>query len=73
LSLHLLGKHAEALKVMQGIPSTELEKPSMAGYYGVILKAVGEREAASRYLGRATNSIALPEERKLFEGARAGL
>lgn len=73
-SLHLEGKHAEALEIMRSIDPTVLDRqPAMAGYYGLILKGAGEREAASKYLARVTNIVVLPEERKLFDAARAGL
>jgi hypothetical protein len=47
-----------------------LENPAIAGYYGVILQASGNREKARQYLDLALKSLLLPEERKLFEKAR---
>lgn len=68
-SLHLQGKHTEALQVIQSIPPAELEKPSMAGYYGIILKGNGNHAAAKASLSRAQGTVMLPEEKLMFERA----
>jgi len=69
-SLYLQGKNAEALKVMQKLTAKALDDPSIAGYYGLILKATGNREAARTYLAWALKSPhLLPEERQLFARA----
>lgn len=72
-ALHLQGKDAEALKVMQTLSPARLEDPSIAGYYGLILKATGDTEKAKVYLNWAFKGSMLPEERKIMERARAGL
>lgn len=72
-SLHLQSKSAEALKVLQQLKPDELEDPSIAGYYGLILKASGHKEKVGSYLDRGLKARLLPEERKLFEKARAGV
>ena len=72
-SLYLQGKYSEALKVMQTLKPKDLEDPSNAGYYGLILKATGDKLGASAYLGWASRALMLPEEKKLFDQARAGL
>jgi Flp pilus assembly protein TadD len=72
-SLYLQGKNAEALKVFQTLKPQELENTSIAGYYGLILKATGNKEKARVYLDWAFKSPMLPEERKLFERAKAGM
>jgi len=71
-SLYLQGKKAEALKVMQQIKPKDLESPSIAGYYGIILKATGGGANAGVYLDKASKAALLPEERKLFAQAKAG-
>jgi predicted Zn-dependent protease len=71
-SLHLQKKDAEALKVMQQLPPKALEDPSIAGYYGLILQATGDRAKARAYLQWASKAKLLPEEQKLFERAKAG-
>jgi hypothetical protein len=49
----------------------DLENPLIAGYYGMILQANGNRTKAKRYLDLSGKSVHLPEEQKLFEMARA--
>jgi Flp pilus assembly protein TadD len=71
-SLHLQEKDADALKVLQTLQPKQLEDPSIAGYYGLILKATGDKAKARVYLNWAFKAPMLPEERKLFEQARAG-
>jgi hypothetical protein len=72
-SLYLQSKNSEALKVMERLSPKELEKPSIAGYYGLILKASGKNEKAKSYLAWAGKAQLLPEERKLFDKAGAGV
>jgi predicted Zn-dependent protease len=71
-SLYTQGKNAEALKVMRQIKPQDLESPSIAGYYGIILKATGGGSGAGVYLDKASKATLLPEERKLFAQAKAG-
>ncbi len=66
-ALHLQKKDAEALKVMQQLKPADLEKPTIAGYYGLILKATGNAEKAKAYLASASKARLLPEEKKLFD------
>ena len=70
-SLHLQDKNAEALKVMQTLAPKYLEDPAIAGYYGLILKATGDNGKAQAYLNWAFKAPMLPEERKMFERAKA--
>lgn len=72
-SLYLQGKSAEALKVMKTLSPGELQNPSVAGYYGLILKATGDRAKARAYLDWTAKAPLLPEERALFDQAKAGL
>ena len=75
-SLYLQKKNAEALKVIQKLNPEELKKPSNAGYYGLILKANGDPAKAKTYLNlaaTAAKSTLLPEEKRQFDQARAGL
>ncbi|HTR40641.1 MAG TPA: hypothetical protein VMH87_03420 [Pseudomonadales bacterium] len=72
-SLYLQGKNAEALKVMRTLKPQQLQNPSIAGYYGLILKATGDRARAKTYLDWAFRGPMLPEEKKLFNEAKAGL
>jgi tetratricopeptide (TPR) repeat protein len=70
-SLHKQEKHGEALKVMETLPLKDLREPSVAGYYGLILKASGNKAKADAYLGWSSQSAMLPEEKKLFDQAKA--
>jgi Flp pilus assembly protein TadD len=73
-SLYLKGKNAEALKVMKTLKPQQLQDPAIAGYYGLILKATGDRARARTYLDWASSKAhLLPEEKKLFDQAKAGL
>lgn len=71
-ALHLQGKNAEALKALRALPAAQLEDPSVAGYYGLILKAAGDAAQAKAFLERSGKAMLLPEEKKLFEKAKAG-
>jgi hypothetical protein len=57
---------------MRQIKPQDLESPSIAGYYGIILKATGGGASAGVYLEKASKAALLPEERKLFAQAKAG-
>jgi predicted Zn-dependent protease len=72
-SLYLQGKNAEALKVIKTLKPGELQNPSIAGYYGLILKATGDRARARAYLDWTSRARLLPEEKKLFDEAKTGL
>jgi len=71
-SLHLQKKDTDALKVIEQLTPKELQDPSVAGYYSLILQATGNKEKARSYLNLALKGQLLPEERRLFERARAG-
>jgi hypothetical protein len=71
-SLHLQEKNAEALKIFQTLTAKQLEDPGIAGYYGLILKATGDKAKARVYLDWAFKSPMLPEEKKIFERAKTG-
>jgi cytochrome c-type biogenesis protein CcmH/NrfG len=70
-SLFLQKKNAEALSIMERLNPKDLEKPSIAGYYGLILQANGELAKARKYFELAAKAPHLPEEQKLFNTARA--
>lgn len=70
-SLYLQKRNAEALQVMQKLTPKQLGDPSVAGYYGLILKATGNAEKAKNYLKLTAGAKLLPEESKLFQQALA--
>lgn len=72
-SLYLQKKYPEALKVMQQLSPKELQDPSVAGYYGLILKANGKTAQAKSFLDLSAKGHLLPEEQALFDQAKAGL
>jgi Flp pilus assembly protein TadD len=72
-SLHMQKKDAEALKVIERLKPQELQNPSIAGYYGLILKATGNGAKAKTYFEWASKAQLLPEEKKLFDRAAAGM
>jgi tetratricopeptide (TPR) repeat protein len=71
-SLYCQTNYPDALKVMETLEPADLERDSIAGYYGLILLKCGDTNTAQRYLdlGLAAK-VQLPEERKLFEQAKA--
>jgi Flp pilus assembly protein TadD len=71
-SLHVLGKNAEALQVMEQLNPDELEMPMVSGYYGLLLKASGDTAKAKKYLEISSKAVLLPEEKEIFDKAKAG-
>jgi tetratricopeptide (TPR) repeat protein len=71
-SLLVQQKAGEALKVIEQLSPQQLEDPSIAGYYGLILQANGQRDKAKKYFDLGLKAKLLPEEQKLFDRARAG-
>jgi Flp pilus assembly protein TadD len=71
-SLHLQGKTAEGVAVLETLSAAELEKPEIALYYGVIQTAAAP-EKAGKYLHLAEQAAALPEEKALVASARKRL
>ena len=68
-SLYLQKQYAEALKVMNQLKPEELKNPAIAGYYGLILKANGDRAGAAPYLALAAKGKLMPEEKQMFDQA----
>ncbi|MGI8432647.1 MAG: tetratricopeptide repeat protein, partial [Chthoniobacterales bacterium] len=59
-----------ALKVMKALTPAQLQDPSVATYYGIILAAAGQELEASRFLNSAGQAKLLPEEETLVAQAR---
>jgi Flp pilus assembly protein TadD len=72
-SLLVQKKNAQALSIIEKLKPADLERPSIVGYYGMILEANGDRAKAKKYLELATKSRHLPEEQKLFDKAMSGV
>ena len=71
-SLLVQRQGAEALKVMERLPPEALQKPSIAAYYGLVLKATGNAAKAKQCFDLAAKAKLLPEEQKLIDNARGG-
>lgn len=69
-ALYLQGKSEDALKIFRKFKPEELENPAIAGYYGLVLNATGQKDKAQIYFNWALKSKLLPEERQLFEMTR---
>jgi Flp pilus assembly protein TadD len=69
-SLHLQGKTKEGIEVLQALKPADLADPGVAVYYGVLLSAAGEVQAAKDYLDKADKGFLLPEELALVASAR---
>lgn len=72
-SLYLQKKYGDSLKVMQQLAPKDLRSPAIAGYYGLILLANGDKATAKSYLNLVSKAPVLPEEQVLFEQARMKL
>ncbi len=62
-----------ALKIMSQCTPEQLHDPSVAAYFGILLAAAGQHEAAAEYLDVATRAKLLPEEEELVVQAKASL
>ena len=69
-SLHLQGKTKEGIEVLRALKPEELADPAVAVYYGVLLAAAGEAQAAKDYLDKSAKAFLLPEELALVTSAR---
>lgn len=72
-TLYRQGKSADALEVLQRLTPQQLQSPTIAGYYGLILKAAGEPSKARVYLDLSMKGQLLPEERQMFRDAASSL
>lgn len=73
-ALHLQGRDNEGLAALQKLKPSQLEEPSVALYYGVLLRAVGQTNEAARFLVLAqTQGSLLPEEKQLLSGTMGGM
>jgi hypothetical protein len=69
-ALHLQGHDNEGLAALQKLKPSQLEKPSIALYYGVLLSATGRASEAAPYLQLArTKGQLLTEEKQLLTEA----
>ena len=65
-ALHLQGRDREGLAALQQLKPAQLEQPSVALYYGVLLAASGDHAQAAHFLALAEqDGHLLPEEKQL--------
>jgi cytochrome c-type biogenesis protein CcmH/NrfG len=69
-SLYCQRKKTEAISLLEGLKRDQLEEPSVAAYYGVILAGSGDQAKARHYLERGREARLLPEERNLLSKAQ---
>jgi thioredoxin-like negative regulator of GroEL len=68
-SLYRLGRSAEALGIIQGLPGDQLDDPHAAVYTALLLADAGQIDAAKDYVAAANGEI-YPEERKVLDEAK---
>ncbi|HEY7001969.1 MAG TPA: hypothetical protein VH330_09520 [Candidatus Udaeobacter sp.] len=68
-SLYRLGRNAEALAFIQGLPADQLRDPHAAVYAALLLADGGQIDAAKDYVAAAKEGI-YPEEKKVLDEAR---
>ena len=69
-ALHTQGWDKQGLAIMEKLKPSELEQPSVALYYGLLLAATGKADQAAPWLQIAqTKGHLLPEEKELLTAA----
>lgn len=61
-SLHVQGRTAEGLGIIERLKPAQLADPSVASYYGAMLAAAGQKEKAQEYFAKLDGASVLPEE-----------
>jgi Tfp pilus assembly protein PilF len=69
-SLYRVGRNAEALEVIQGLPVDQLHDPHAAVYAALLLVGAGQIDAARDYVAAADDEI-YPEEKVVLDEAKA--
>jgi lipopolysaccharide biosynthesis regulator YciM len=72
-SLYRLGRNAEALAVLQSLPSDQLHDPHAAVYVALILAGTNEVERAKGFIKAAEDGKIYREEKELLAQAKARL
>ncbi len=62
-----------ALKIMSQLTPEQLHDPSVAAYFGILLAAAGQHDAATEYFDVAAKAKLLPEEEEMVAQAKASL
>jgi thioredoxin-like negative regulator of GroEL len=69
-SLYRLGRSAEALSIIQGLPADQLHDPHAAVYAALVLADTNQIDAAKDYVAAADEEIH-PEEKRVLDEAKA--
>ena len=69
-SLYRLGRNAEALAIIQGLPADQLRDPHAAVYAALLLGDASQIDAARDYVAAADDGIS-PEEKVVLDEAKA--
>ena len=69
-SLYRLGRNAEALAIIQGLPADQLRDPHAAAYAALLLADASQIDAARDYMTVADDGI-YPEEKVVLDEAKA--
>jgi hypothetical protein len=70
-SLSRLGRNAEALAIVEGLPPEPLHDPHAAVYLALILAEASQIEAANDYIALAGKGRIYPEEEKVLDDAKS--
>lgn len=72
-SLYLQGKTKQGIAVLRSLKPEDLSRPGTAAYYGVLLAADGQIQAAKDCFARSADAFLLPEEMALVRSAKKAL
>jgi Flp pilus assembly protein TadD len=61
------------LKIMRQLTPEQLQDPSVAAYFGILLAAAGQNDNATEYFALAEKARLLPEEEELVAQTKASL
>jgi hypothetical protein len=64
-----MGRSAEALAIIQGLPGDQLHDPHAAVYTALLLADADQIDAAKDYIAAADDEV-YPEEKKVLDEAR---
>jgi cytochrome c-type biogenesis protein CcmH/NrfG len=72
-ALYRQGDMRKAVSAFAGLPETELHRPQIAAYYGMMLAAAGNFARAREFLDLGAKANLLPEERALVDKAELAI
>ena len=72
-ALYRRGEMRKAVQAFADLPETELHRPQIAAYYGIMLAAAGNFARAREFLDLGAKANLLPEERALLDKAQLAI